>query len=71
MKARPVLLSIKPQDGCGGCVPRPKKLSEASMKIAFPSQMEAMIKIGAVTFGRIWLVMRRRWPHPRARADST
>jgi len=51
IKARPVLLSIKPQDGVGGCVPRPKKLSEASMKMAFPSQMEAIIKIGAVTFG--------------------
>ena len=52
IKARPVLLSINPQDGFGGCVPRPKKLSEASMKMAFPSQMEAMIKMGAVTFGQ-------------------
>ena len=53
MKARPVLLSIKPHDGVGGCVPRPKKLNEASIRMAFPSQMEAMIRIGAVTFGRI------------------
>ncbi len=39
--------------------------------MALPSQMEAMIRIGAVTFGRIWLTMIRKWGQPRARAAST
>jgi hypothetical protein len=46
MNARPVLLSIKPHDGMGGWVPSPRKLSDASMRIALPSQIDAMIRIG-------------------------
>ena len=71
MNARPVLLSMSPHDGVGGCVPTPRKLSVASMRIALPSQIEAMTRIGAVTFGRMWLTRMRGWRHPMASAAST
>ena len=50
-----MLLSISPHDGVGGCVPTPRKDSVASMRMALPSQIEAMTRIGAVTLGRMWL----------------
>src|SRR5512132_953746 len=71
INARPVLLSIKPHDGVGGWVPSPRKVKEASIRMAFPSQIEAMMSIGAVTLGRIWLAMMCRWRQPRACAAST
>jgi hypothetical protein len=51
-------------------VPSPKKLNVASMRMAFPSQIEAMMRIGAVTLGRIWLAIMHRWRQPRACAAS-
>src|SRR5436309_12541411 len=51
MKARPVLDSIKPHDGVGDWVPTPRQESDASIRIALPSQTEAMTRIGAVTIG--------------------
>src|SRR5205814_9744984 len=71
MKARPVLDSIKPHDGVGGWVPTPREESVASIRIALPSQIEAMTRIGAVTLGRMWLMMMRGWRHPMACAAST
>src|SRR5438552_18328273 len=71
MKARPVLESIKPHDGVGGCVPTPRNDKVASIKIALPSQIEAMTRIGAVTLGRMWVMMIRGWRHPMACAAST
>ena len=71
MNARPVLESIKPHDGVGGCVPTPRNESVASMRIALPSQIEAMTRIGAVTLGRMWLRMIRGWRQPMACAAST
>src|SRR2546428_13059487 len=61
MNARPVLLSIKPHDGVGGWGPRPRNESVASIRMALPSQIEAITRIGAVTLGRMWLRMIRRW----------
>ena len=54
MNCRPVVASISPQEGLGGCVAKPRKLSEASIKIAAPSNADIKIKIGATTFGRTW-----------------
>jgi hypothetical protein len=71
MNARPVLLSISPHEGVGGCVPTPRKLSVASMRIALPNQMDAMMRIGAVTLGRMWLRMMRGCRQPMAWAAST
>ena len=71
MNARPVLLSIRPHDGVGGCVPTPRNDSVASIRMALPSQIEAMMRIGAVTLGRICVVMMRGWRQPIAWAAST
>src|SRR5207302_6073301 len=68
---RPVLDSIKPHDGVGGWVPTPRNESVASIRIALPSQIEAMTRIGAVTLGRMWVMMIRGWRHPIACAAST
>src|SRR5207247_1554636 len=71
MKARPVLDSIKPHDGVGGCVPTPRKLSDASMRMALPSQMEARMRMGAVTWGRRWMAMIGKSLQPMACAAAT
>ena len=71
MNAGPLLLSMRPHEGVGGWVPTPRNESVASMRIALPSQIEAMTRIGAVTFGRIWLRMMRGWRQPMACAAST
>jgi hypothetical protein len=42
MNARPVLESISPHDGVGGWVPTPRKESDASIRMALPSQIDAM-----------------------------
>src|SRR5439155_18660329 len=70
-KARPVLERIKPHDGVGGWVPTPRNESVASIRIALPSQIEAMTRIGAVTLGRMWVMMIRGWRHLLAYAAST
>src|SRR5262249_56932784 len=48
-KARPVVLSMRPHDGSGGCVPTPRKVSDASIKIALPTQRVAMMRMAAAT----------------------
>src|SRR5207247_9555627 len=69
--ARPVVLSMRPHDGSGGWVPTPRNVAEDSMRIALPNQIDAMIRMGAVTLGRMWRTMIRRWRQPIARAAST
>ena len=66
-----MLLSMRPHEGVGGWVPTPRKDSVASMRIALPSQIDAMIRMGAVTLGRMWRQDEPRWRQPRACAAST
>src|SRR5207245_5395006 len=68
--ARPVVLSMRPHDGSGCWVPTPRKLSEASMRIALPNQIDAMIRMGAVTLGSLWRSSIRRSWYPLAWAAS-
>ncbi len=42
-----------PQLGLGGCTPTPKKLKEASVRIAVAIPKVALTKIGEMTFGKI------------------
>ena len=71
MNARPVLDSIRPHDGVGGWVPTPRNDRVASIRIALPSQIDPITRIGAVTLGRMWLRMMRGWRQPMAWAAST
>src|SRR5437879_2452318 len=68
---RPSPLSIPPQVGVGGGVPRPRKLRAASMTMALPSQTVAMTRIGAKTFGSTWRRTIRAGDAPEASAAST
>src|SRR5207249_934821 len=67
---RPSPLSIAPQVGVGGGVPRPSKLTAASMTMAFPSHTVAMTRIGANTFGSTCRATIRPGEAPKARAAS-
>ena len=42
---------ISPQAGTGSCTPSPRKLSDASSRIAWPTKAVIMIRYGAITFG--------------------
>jgi len=44
-----------PQDGVGGCTPRPRKLRDDSMSIAPPTPSTAETKTGAIALGRMCL----------------
>ena len=46
--------SIEPQDGFGGWMPMPRKLSVASVRIAPDSASVTCTVNGATTFGEIW-----------------
>ena len=48
-----VPVSILPQEGNGSEMPRPKKLSPASVSMAVPNIEDMMIKNGATVFGRM------------------
>ena len=54
-----------------GWFPLWEAAAECKFPIAFPSQIDAMTRIGAVTFGRMWLRMIRGWRQPKACAAST
>ena len=47
-------LTISPSDGSGGCVPRPRKLSADSVRIAHDRARATCTTIGAVTLGSTW-----------------
>ena len=70
-KRMPSTDSIRPQDGAGGGTPSPRKLSEASTRIAPPRPAEATTIMGAVTLGRMWRSIMRQFEQPRAREAST
>src|SRR5690606_36501952 len=53
-------VSIEPQDGNGGCMPRPRKLSAASDSTALPIPSVAMTRIGPIILGSICVNMIRR-----------
>src|SRR5207249_10630132 len=63
--------SIKPQEGVGSAVPSPRKLSEASVRMALPNCAVKTIKNGAMTFGTRWRTITRRYELPMAHAAST
>src|SRR5881397_3937690 len=63
--------SINPHDGVGSAVPSPRKLNEASTRMAFPNWAVSMIRYGAMTLGMIWRRITFRCELPRARAPST
>src|SRR5687767_4043690 len=64
-------LSMLPHDGKGEGTPRPRKLKEASARIADPSSVAPMMMIGAMTFGRMCLNMIRKLLLPMALDAST
>ena len=68
---RPGPASMPPQDGSGAGTPKPMKLSEASVRIAIPSALVAMISHGATHCGAMCCHMIRRFTAPIARAAST
>src|SRR5262245_11105600 len=63
--------SISPHAGVGSATPRPRNVSDASARIAWPRYAVSMIRYGAITFGSMWRKMIRRWRNPAARAAST
>ena len=60
-----------PQDGSGAGTPSPRKLRDASERMAEPSSVAAMMMMGAVTLGKMWRHMIRFSPPPMALAAST
>ncbi len=52
MYARPGPLSMFPHDGAGGCTPRPRKLSDASIVMAAGIEIEARTINNVVTCGK-------------------
>ncbi len=63
--------SINPHDGVGSAVPSPRKLNEASTRMAFPNWAVSMIKYGAMTLGMICRRITHGCELPTARAAST
>src|SRR5882724_12085616 len=63
--------SIRPQDGAGGGTPIPRKLREASTRIAPLSPADATTMYGAMTFGRMCRSMMLQLAQPTACAAST
>src|SRR5439155_26020902 len=61
----------QPQLGVGGCVPRPRKLSEASAMIETPTLNVEVTRIGAMQFGRICRHSKRTSRTASALAAST
>src|SRR3970040_1819566 len=43
--------SMRPQAGVGSATPRPRKLKDASRRMAWPRKAVARIRYGALTFG--------------------
>src|SRR5438132_1392776 len=63
-------LSIPPQEGSGGCVPRPRKLNAASLRIAWDRYTLTITISGASTLGSTYRRMARQSEAPITRADS-
>src|SRR5512145_2540780 len=61
----------QPQLGVGGCVPRPRNLSEASAMIETPTLNVEVTRIGARQFGRICRHSKRTSRTASALAAST
>src|SRR5918992_816598 len=67
----PSVDSMRPQEGAGGGTPRPRKLREASARMAPLKPADAMTIYGAVTLGRMCCSMMRQLAQPMACAAST
>jgi len=67
MYLRALPLSIPPQLGAGGGMPKPRKLKPASAKITEGTVIEKMIIIGAMIFGQN--VLYQYFPGGRADRD--
>src|SRR5262245_19615845 len=63
-------LSMRPHDAVGGWVPRPRKDSAASVRMAVENDTVAWTRMGAITLGRTWRAIVRRLEAPIARAAS-
>ena len=63
--------SISPSDGVGGCVPRPRKESDASTRIAAESSRLVCTSMTLARLGRTCRKMMRASPAPMARAPAT
>src|SRR5579883_2522035 len=63
-------LSMRPHDGVGGWVPRPRKLSAASVRIAVDSDTVVCTSSGAEMLGTTWRSMMAGVETPTARAAS-
>src|ERR671913_311910 len=63
--------SIKPSDGVGGCVPRPRKESEASTRIAAESRRLVWTRTTEARLGRMCRKMMRPSDAPIALAPAT
>ena len=46
-------VSIRPQEGVGSEMPRPKKLSPASVRMAVPNMEDMIMSKGAAVFGKM------------------
>jgi len=60
-----------PQEGAGGCTPRPRNERPASSRIAFPTPSAAATITEVATLGTRWRTSNRRRPDPSATAAST
>ena len=70
MRPRPSS-TITPQEGVGGGIPTPMKLSDASSTITKPTCKVANTKIDGARFGSRWGHMIVRLEHPATRARAT
>src|ERR1700693_3167940 len=64
------VLSMLPQEGLGGCWPRPRNDRLASAMIAAAVARVAWTRIGGTMLGKMWRSMMRRCGLPTARAAS-
>src|SRR5690606_13090295 len=62
---------MRPQDGSGGCTPRPRNDRAASSRMALPASTVATTIRSGKTFGRTSPVMIRRREAPAASAAAT
>ena len=65
------MLSMLPQLGCGGGMPKPRKLTDASASMLPPTETVNSTIIGATICGATWRARMRRVLAPVARAAST
>ena len=63
--------TMLPQEGVGGCAPRPRKDNPVSIKMAKPRLSDVWTRIGAATFGRMAVRRMRPSPAPTTRAACT